>query len=72
MRSTNSLPPIIAKIPTTQDNNEVLPSSGDLILLTTSQMTSTHGLSLDKSYLPRRKTGRTTTEALTARGVPPL
>ena len=71
MGSTHSLPPTIAKISTTQDITEVLPSSGDPILPVTSHMTSTLSLSSDKPHLPREKTERATTRALTTSGTSP-
>ena len=52
----HSLLPMIANISTTQDNSEVLPSSGDPILLTTSHTTLTLSLLSDKPHLPREKT----------------
>ena len=47
----HSLPTMIVKISTAQDNSEVLPLSGDPILPSISHMNSTLSLSSDKPHL---------------------
>ena len=69
MGSTYFLPPMTAKFRLLKT---IIKCNSHLILPTTSHMTSTLSLSLDKPHLPREKTEKTTTQALTARWVPPF